>query len=347
MFIHVIATRPNFIKFAPVFRAMNEIGLKSKVVHTGQHYDYKMSDIFMEDLKIKPDWHLGIKGGDDIESIAKTMVSCKELFLHEKPTAIIVYGDVNATLAAALAANKVKIPIIHVESGCRSGDKTMPEEVNRILVDNITDLFFCTDYHSLESLYKEGHVNNIEVVGNTAIDALYEILEKINDTSRPIKYSYALCTLHRQSNVDDIDRLYKLLNSISKFDIKIVLPAHPRLLKNILKIGAIPENIELIDPLGYTDFINHLKHCKFVITDSGGIQCETGVLRKTCFLLRDTIEHKVAKLYGTIIQCPEPEDLEKYIDMCLPKTDGYKIPDVWDGEASKRIANIIKEKYGK
>ena len=341
MYIHVVGARPNFIKAAPVVEAMTELGLHSEILHTGQHYDAKMSATFFDELNIPhPKWNLGIGGGTHAEVTGKTMIESEVVFTQNKPTAVIVYGDVNATLACAITAVKHHIPVIHIESGLRSGDLKMPEEVNRILVDRISDTLFCTEPDGGEQLIREGvDASKIHIVGNVAIDNLRNTLRKLKPTSKPA-LDCILCTLHRPSNVDDSVRLTEILTELGKLD-NVIIPAHPRLKNNIKTFNiTVPINIALIDPLGYADFITLLKDANGVISDSGGIQCEAAVLKTPLITLRDTLEHKITEQIGANQLCFDITKLPKF------NTEmDYGELEIWDGNASKRIAQIIKEQY--
>ena len=229
-YAHILAARPNFIKAAPVIEELSEKGHENIIIHTNQHYDYKMSKIFFQELNIpEPNYHLGIKSGTHAQQTGNSLIEIEKVLLKEKPKALIAYGDVNSTLAGALAAVKLHIPVFHVESGCRSFDKTMPEEINRIVIDNISDLLFCTEQSACDNLINEGfNKDKIKLVGNTAIDTLHKI-----DLNKTINEDYYLCTLHRPFNVDDKDILHKILTKLDNLNKKIIIPAHPRLKNNL------------------------------------------------------------------------------------------------------------------
>jgi len=328
---HIIAARPNFIKAAPLIKELSDENYKNIIIHTNQHYDYKMSKIFFQELNIpEPDYHLGIKSGTHAEQTGRGLMSIEKVLLKEKPKALIVYGDVNSTLAGALAAVKLHIPVFHVESGCRSFDKTMPEEVNRIMIDSISDLLFCTEQSAYDNLISEGFSKDkIKLVGNTAIDSLNKItLDKFIDED------YYLCTLHRPYNVDDKNTLHKILTKLDKLGKKVIIPAHPRLKNNLT--GNVYNNIKFIEPLGYIDFISYLKHSKGAVSDSGGIQCEASFLNVPLLTLRPTTEHLVTLERGNTLT-----DIDK--DFIFNKNKYSDVPFIWDGNASKRIVNEIKK----
>ncbi len=329
VYAHIVAARPNFIKAAPLVKELSNKGYSNVIIHTNQHYDYKMSKIFFQELDIpEPNYHLGIKSGTHAQQTGNSLIEIEKVLLKEQPKALIVYGDVNSTLAGALAAVKLHIPIFHIESGCRSFDKKMPEEVNRILIDNISDLLFCTEQSACDNLVSEGfNQNKIKLVGNTAIDTLHRI-----NLNKTINKDYYLCTLHRPFNVDNKNTLHKILSKLNKLSKKVIIPAHPRLKNNII---STYNNIEFIEPLGYLDFISFLKHSKGVISDSGGIQCEASFLNVPLLTLRPTTEHLVTLKRGnTLVNINQNFTFNpsKYTDT----------PFIWDGNASKRIVNIIK-----
>ena len=330
MFVHILAARPNFIKANSIIRELNERGYKNILVHTNQHYDYLMSKIFFEELNIpEPDYHLSVGSGTHAKQTADALVKIEEVLIKEKPKYVIVYGDVNSTLAGALAAAKLGIKVIHVEAGCRSGDITMPEEVNRLSVDSFSTLYTCTEplaYKELtDRLIPE---ERICLAGNTALDALYtfDIEDKKNEP-------YYLATFHRPFNVDNTIRLETILNKLNNFSHKVIIPAHPRLKNNITKEYS---NIKFIDPLGYHKFISYIKHSKGVVSDSGGIQCEASFFHKPTLTIRPSTEHKVTlELYNELI---EPEEIE---ESRLVSSKLKSLPKFWDGNAGKRVVNFI------
>jgi len=326
--VHILAARPNFIKAAPVIEALHKH--KNIIVHTDQHYDFKMSKIFFQDLDIpEPDYHLGIESGTHGEQTGKGIIEIEKVLKNIKPDIVIVYGDVNSTLAGAIAAAKINIPIYHIESGCRSGDLSMPEEVNRIMVDSISTQLFCTE----ESAYNNLKQENAHLVGNTAIDTLHKIQGKLWDVVN--RDSYYVCTLHRPFNVDVPDRLYSILSKLNSLDKQVILPTHPRLNKNIVD-KSLYTNIKFIDPLGYIDFISYIKACSGVITDSGGVQCEAAFFKKSTLTLRSSTEHLITLSHGNQLG-----DIEDINSLTFKNIIINKLPPVWDGNASKRIAEII------
>jgi len=344
-FIHIVGTRPNFMKLASLINVMKD-EFECKVIHTGQHYDKNMSEVFFKDLNLdEPDYYLGIKGGTHAKQTGEALIKIEEILEQEKPDGVIVYGDVNATLSGALAATKLHIPLIHVESGSRSFDKRMPEEVNRIMVDHVSDILLTCDFEAQNNLYMEGIEENVHVVGNTAIDTFKMVLGDLEDAPRPIEGDYVLCTLHRPSNVDDMERLNSIMVNLEKIPYKIIFPAHPRVRK-IAQFSPdfyLPDNVEFVSPLGYGEFVNHLKHCKFAISDSGGVQCECTVLKKRLITIRDTTEHTLSVELGANVLCYKPEDIKP--NLWEDIDFNYELPYIWDGDTSKRIVEIIKSYY--
>jgi len=357
--ISVVGARPNFMKIAPIAKALQKHShiVTHQIVHTGQHYDYLMSDAFFKDLDIPaPSYFLGVGSGSHSEQTAKVMIEFEKICNVEKPDLVIVPGDVNSTLAGSITAVKLGIKLAHIESGLRSFDRTMPEEINRIVTDSIADYLFVTEPSAIENLKNEGKQSEqIFYVGNTMIDSLLnakaladksDILEKLDLQ----KNDFALVTLHRPSNVDEKEQLSDLIGIfefISKYK-KVVFPIHPRTRKNIDKFGLsnrIKDNHNLlfIEPLGYIDFLALMSKANFVMTDSGGIQEETTVLGIDCLTIRTTTERPITCEIGTnrLIE-PKKDAIIKSIDH-LKSTDkkNYSIPPLWDGKAGERIAEII------
>ena len=312
--IHIIGARPNFIKASPVIREMNKLeNINNLVLHTGQHYDKKMSEIFFDELNIpKPNYNLNAGGGSHAEQTADIMVGYEKYFIEKNPNLIIVYGDVNSCVAASLVASKMFIPIVHIESGLRSYDRKMPEEINRVITDSISDLLFVTSKDALENLKLEGvDLNKCHFVGNTMIDSLVR-LEKDFDKSKILddlslqKKSYTLITLHRPSNVDNIDDLKYMMDSIVEIskDITCVFPIHPRTENNLKHYNLYEKykninSLKMTKPFGYIDFMCLQKNSKFVITDSGGVQEESSYFNVPCLTVRDNTERPITCTKGT------------------------------------------------
>lgn len=360
--ISVVGARPNFMKVAPIHRAFQKYSDKVQhfIVHTGQHYDAKMSDAFFNDLDMPhPAYFLNAGSGSHAVQTAKVMVEFEKICIDEKPDFVIVVGDVNSTIAAALTAVKLGIPVAHVEGGLRSGDRAMPEEVNRLATDAISNYCFLTEPSAWENLKREAFPEeNMYMVGNTMIDSQCYAMPKtaksaVLSDNNLAKGEYVLITTHRPSNVDEPDQLEMLLKVyayLSKHR-KVVFPIHPRTLKNIEKFNLQKytennENIIFLEPQGYIDFLNLMLNCDFVMTDSGGIQEETTAIQIPCLTLRTSTERPITISEGTNkLIIPEYENIISAIDEILnqPRKAG-KIPELWDGKAAERICEIIVNK---
>ena len=359
--INVVGTRPNLIKIAPLIKEMKKHSMiRQLLVHTGQHYDATMSKLFFDDLEIpEPDINLGIGSASDVTQTAKIMLEFEKVILKEKPDLIIVVGDVNSAFAAAITAVKCGVKVAHVEAGLRSFDMAMPEEINRILIDHVSDFLFTTEESGNKNLTNEGiDKNKIFFVGNVMIDTLLShkekaqksrILSKLNFK----KNNYAVLTLHRPSNVDNKESLNYALGILKKVQqkIKIVFPVHPRTLKNLKHYNLLnniknQKNIILTEPLGYLDFLCLMSNSKFVMTDSGGIQEETTVLGIPCVTMRNNTERPVTVNQGTNMLVST--DKSRILDVCDRLINGTnfkgKIPMFWDGKAAKRVVDIIIKK---
>ncbi len=351
-----VGTRPNLIKITQLERCFRDYPIEYKLLHTGQHYDYNMNDIFFQQLGVKaPDVFLNINQGSQITVIAQIMQKFEEFILEYKPDLVMVPGDVNSSLACALVASRNNIPLAHIESGLRSFDKTMPEEVNRLLIDDITDLFFVTEPSGLEHLKKQGQNENaIRYVGNTMIDSLVAFTPLIDQSDirqRLNADDYYLVTFHRPVNVDKPENLKivaEILAELSKTR-KVVFPIHPRTRKRFHEFGfqqAIENNrIIITEPLGYLDFISLAKNAHAVITDSGGVQEETTFLGVPCITLRQSTERPVTVTEGTNTMCEL--DAKAIAPILASINNGtYKkgrIPKFWDGHASERIAKEVND----
>jgi UDP-N-acetylglucosamine 2-epimerase (non-hydrolysing) len=357
--ISVVGARPNFMKVAPIHRAFEKYSAEVKhlIVHTGQHYDYKMSDAFFQDLKMpNPDHFLNVGSGSHANQTAKIMVEFEKVCMDEKPDLIIVVGDVNSTIACALTAKKLHIPVAHVEAGLRSHDMLMPEEVNRVATDAITDYYFVTEKSGRENLLKNGvDEDKIFFVGNTMIDSQHFAKPLVEQTTIKqelglSKGEYVLVTIHRPSNVDIPEQLKSLLEVFKEFsgERKIIFPIHPRTRKNIEKFGFNEftksiDNLTLLEPLGYIDFLSLMMDADFILTDSGGIQEETTALGVPCLTMRTTTERPVTIEEGTnILIQPEANIIRREFKKIISgdKKAG-RIPQLWDGKAADRIADIL------
>lgn len=360
MLIHLIAAaRPNFMKIAPLFHELKKHEfMEPVVVHTGQHYDLNMSDIFFTDFKLTPpEINLGIGSGTHAEQTGRVMMAYEKILTAKRPDLVVVAGDVNSTIAATLAAVKLGIKTAHLEAGLRSFDRTMPEEINRVVTDSIADILWTPSEDGDENLIKEGiNKEKIEQVGNIMIDSL-EMLKPIIQTENTYekfnveKSRYGLVTLHRPSNVDIPRELESILEKLSLISEKIplIFPVHPRTKARIKEFGLekIMEKSSGIiecDPLGYREFMGLVMSSKLIITDSGGVQEETSYLGIPCLTLRRNTERPVTITKGTNILC-RPEELNKYTDQIFSGTfkKGEKI-DLWDGKTASRIVESIEKK---
>jgi len=297
----VVGARPQFIKLAPLSKFLRENGVNEIIIHTGQHYDENMNDLFFKELEIpEPDYNLGIGSGNHGEQTGRMLIEIEKIMLKENPDLVIVYGDTNSTLAGALAASKLHIKLAHVEAGLRSFNKRMPEEINRVLTDHVSDILFCPTQTGVENLKNEGIVNGVYLVGDVMFDALLHfskvsdmksnILERLNIKPK----EYYLATIHRAENTDNYERLKNILTAFSKMDEMVVFPIHPRTRKMINYYGLDDllenDNVKVIDPVGYLDMLKLEKNAKAILTDSGGVQKEAFWLKVPCITLRDETE---------------------------------------------------------
>ena len=359
----IAGARPNFMKIAPILKAIKKYSrLESVLVHTGQHYDYEMSQVFFEELDIpKPDVYLGVGSGSHAIQTAKIMMAFEETVNQYKPELVLVVGDVNSTMACAIVSAKFCIPIAHVEAGIRSFDRTMPEEINRILTDVISDLMFTPTEEANENLRKEGISDDkIFLVGDVMIDTLLNYKEKASSIGilhelGVSEGSYALMTLHRPSNVDVKENLLKILDALDAIQrkIKIILSLHPRTKARLKEFNledrvSKMSNLIITDPLGYLEFLGLMLSAKLVLTDSGGMQTESTVLNIPCLTLRENTERPETIKYGT--NTLVGNDTEFIIEESFKILDGKgksgTYPDIWDGHTAERVVSIINEKAG-
>ncbi len=358
--LNVVGARPNFMKVAPLHRALLQVpGLESRIVHTGQHYDERMSDVFFRQLEMpEPHVYLGVGSGSHAQQTARVMMAFEEVVLEERPDLIIVVGDVNSTLACALVGVKLHVPVAHVEAGLRSGDRSMPEEINRIVTDSIADLLFVTEQSGLDHLRSEGIPDTkVHFVGNVMIDSLVHFRRKAAETSilsdlglggRP----YVLMTMHRPATVDHPEGLEAVLQTIEGMvqELAVVFPIHPRTRGRMEEFGltsrllSIPDLI-LTEPVGYLEFLRLMEKASVVVTDSGGIQEETTYLGVPCITLRDSTERPVTVELGTNqLMNLEPALIRNAVlKLAREGRPGSSIPPLWDGSAAVRIAEIIKD----
>lgn len=358
--IHIIAgARPNFMKIAPILRAAKnyEDQITCRVVHTGQHYDEAMSDVFFDELGIpEPDHHLGCGGGSHAEQTAKIMVAYEKLCIEEQPDVLLVVGDVNSTLACSIVATKLHVPVAHVEAGLRSGDREMPEEINRLVTDAISSWYFVTEPSGVEHLRHEGKPEeSIHHVGHVMVDnvmhqrAILDQEPRLDSPAAEFKKKhprYGVMTMHRPSNVDDKELFSALASSLKKIaeDLPLIFPVHPRTRQNMEKFGIdLGPNIELLPPLGYMDFLDAWKDSALVLTDSGGLQEETTALGIPCLTLRENTERPITIDEGTNVLAGTDPDVVLGEAMKIIKDGGKqgRRPALWDGKAAERIIEIL------
>jgi UDP-N-acetylglucosamine 2-epimerase (non-hydrolysing) len=382
--VSIVGARPNFMKIAPIVDAINNYNRRSSefieniLVHTGQHYDEKMSQSFFNDLGIpKPDIDLEVGSGSHAKQTADIMKRFEPVILGENPDYILVVGDVNSTIACALTASKLDIKIIHVEAGLRSFDRSMPEEINRVLTDAISDLLFISERSGMENLLREGVAGDkLFFVGNVIIDTLLKHLEKakesdiltvigLSNNSKPGETEpvvpYAVLTLHRPSNVDNKETLKNIIDAVVEISeqLPVIFPVHPRTRKNLNVFGMekmyefrnkgnhADKGIVLIEPVGYLDFLNLASHSKLVLSDSGGIQEETTVLGIPCITLRDNTERPATVTEGSnhIVGTSREKIVRESINALNSYDRKVRIPELWDGKAAERIVEIIVKDF--
>ena len=355
----VVGARPNIMKAAPLMRELIASRHFTPVlIHTGQHYDMKMSDVFFKDLNLqKPNVCLGIASGTHAEQTGKVMIALERELVHKKPKLVMVVGDVNSTLASALTAKKLQIPLAHVEAGLRSYDKTMPEEVNRVLTDHISDYLFVTEKSGMMNLRKEGiNVKKTYLVGNTMIDTLRGNLLAIKRIKVRKKFGlemkgYAVLTLHRPANVDSKKNFRSILKALATIqkELPIIFPVHPRTLKQIKALGLKRafqhmKNMVLIEPLGYLEFTSLVSEARMVLTDSGGLQEETTELNIPCVTMLETTERPITIKQGTNVIAGNDANkiIYKARKILSSKTRKKAVIQYWDGKAAKRIVKILE-----
>ncbi|MEE3332265.1 MAG: UDP-N-acetylglucosamine 2-epimerase (non-hydrolyzing) [Myxococcota bacterium] len=355
----VAGARPNFMKIAPLLREMHAREVFTPVlIHTGQHYDESMSDGFFRDLGIpEPDANLGVGSGSHGDQTAQVLASIERELLARRPDAVLVVGDVNSTIAATLAAVKLHIPVAHVEAGLRSGDRSMPEEINRLMTDVVCEWLFTTEPAGEENLLREGvDASRIHFAGNVMIDTLLQNVERARSLDLLERLgidpgAYAAVTLHRPSNVDDPARLRELIEVLEELNEKlpVVFPVHPRTAKAIdsLDLGRAPR-FKALTPLGYLEFLSLMADAKVVLTDSGGLQEETTALGVPCLTLRDSTERPITVTHGsnTVVGLDTAvlrNELEKVL---AGESKAGRVPEKWDGHAAERIVDILERDLG-
>lgn len=359
--VNVAGARPNFMKISPLVQAMKHSEkFESVLVHTGQHYDDNMSRNFFQDLKItEPDFNLGVGSGTHAWQTAEIMVRFEKILPGLDPSLVLVVGDANSTMAASIVAAKLCIPVAHVEAGLRSFDRTMPEEINRLVTDQLSDYLFTTCRQADDNLRREGITDDkIFFVGNVMVDSLLANLERarqsgILDRLGVENGRYALLTLHRPGNVDDEETLRGILQALDEIqrEIPIIFPVHPRTTKQLSAFGLDGHiekmaNLRLIEPLGYLDFLSLMSQSKLVLTDSGGIQEETTVLGIPCLTLRENTERPVTITEGinTLVGSGPKRIVDETMKILHEGSKAGRVPELWDGQAAERIVTILEEK---
>jgi UDP-N-acetylglucosamine 2-epimerase (non-hydrolysing) len=360
--LNIVGARPNFMKMAPLMDqfARRRDRFDAKLVHTGQHYDAQMSDVFFEELGLpKPDIHLGVGSGSHAVQTAKIMVEFEKVVEAEKPDLVIVVGDVNSTMACTIVAVKAWVPVAHVEAGLRSFDRRMPEEINRVVTDSLSSYLFLTEEDARVNLQREGVSDDkIHFVGNVMIDTLLKLLPKAQklDTMQRFglkKGAFALVTLHRPSNVDTKEQFAGILGALESIqrEIDVLFPIHPRSVAKLKEFGLYDRvakwpRLKLTDPLGYLDFMNVMSQSKLVLTDSGGLQEETTVLGIPCLTLRENTERPITIAEGTnLLLGTDPKRIETEAKKILGgQAKRGRVPRFWDGKAAERIVDILAKK---
>jgi UDP-N-acetylglucosamine 2-epimerase len=376
---HVLGARPNFVKAAPVIRALADLGHAQRVVHTGQHYDERMSDVFFVQLGLpKPDVNLGVGSGTQATQTADVLVGMEREFLENRPSLAVVYGDVNSTVGATLAGAKLGVPLAHVEAGLRSFDNTMPEEINRRLTDQLCDLLFCTSPEAIGHLAREGRPDSaVHLVGNPMIDTLLANLDKFDAAAARAAYGlgtrqFVVATLHRPANVDSPERaasLVKALHEVAR-ELDVIIPLHPRGRATLTAAGLlspggatprtprsasdgkvkIPDarapRIHVIEPLGYIEFMSLVRGAAAIVTDSGGVQEETTLLRVPCLTLRPNTERPITITSGSNRLVTRDDLAAAVLKACDDGPYAGELPPLWDGQAGPRIARVITSWLG-
>ena len=359
--VNVVGARPNFMKIAPLmaaFRARAEV--RPLLVHTGQHYDARMSQLFFEDLGIpRPDLNLEVGSGSHAAQTAEIIRRFEPVVTEQRPDVVLVVGDVNSTIACALVASKLGVRVAHVEAGLRSFDRSMPEEINRVLTDAISDWLFVTEPSGLENLKREGVADEkVHFVGNVMIDTLLGNLEKAQGSRilddlglRPRRYG--VLTLHRPANVDDRETLGRLIGALEVIarDVPIVFPVHPRTRRNVEQFGfgdLAAKGLRLTEPMGYLDFLKLTAEARLVLTDSGGIQEETTILKVPCLTLRENTERPVTIDVGCnqLVGSDPERILAAFRRVMATEQFTCGTPEMWDGHAAERIAEILIQQAG-
>jgi len=350
--LSIVGARPQFIKSAPVSRALSS-RFREVLVHTGQHYDYGMSEIFFDEMEMRPpDFNLGVGGGSHGEQTGRMLIELEKVVSEVKPDCILVYGDTNSTLAGAVVAAKAGIPLAHVEAGLRSFNRAMPEEVNRVLTDHVSNFLFCPTDTAVENLAREGVVNGVHRVGDVMYDALLHNLTIARKRSQVFerlglsKGMYALATVHRAANTDDPERMRSVLDALSSLSLKVVFPVHPRTRKMIQEWGlSANSNVLFIEPQGYFDIVILQENANCILTDSGGMQKEAYLLGVRCITLREETEwvETVSSGWNKLVGV-NGEAIHTAFETWYPQ--GQRLPLYGDGHAAEQICDILLNGLG-
>jgi UDP-N-acetylglucosamine 2-epimerase len=348
--LSIVGARPQFIKLKPFSNELQKYKHNHVIVHTGQHYDINMSEIFFNGLGIPhPNVNLNVGSGSHANQTAEILIRVEKEIYESRPDCVLVYGDTNSTLAGALAAAKLSIPVAHIESGLRSFNRAMPEEINRIMTDHISNFLFAPTKISLKNLEREGLGQNSYLVGDLMADLLIELLPKLNELPELnmslTKQSYVVATIHRASNTDDPVQLNRIITSLSELDYQVMLPAHPRLkfaMENF-EIKVDESQIKLLDPLGYLEMLKLVRHSKAAITDSGGLQKEAYLLGIPCITIRTETEWMETLIGNMNVLAPLAENLN---ELCNREVDSVIKPPFELGNTAHRIIEILEKKFG-
>lgn len=348
---HVLGARPNFVKAAPVISALAALGHEQRVIHTGQHYDERMSEVFFVQLGLpRPDVNLGVGSGTQARQTADVLVGMERELTEHRPALAVVYGDVNSTVGAALAGAKLGVPLAHVEAGLRSFDNTMPEEINRRITDQLCDLLFATSPEAIGHLAREGRpVSSVHFVGNPMIDTLLASLSRFDAEAARHAYGlggrrYVVATLHRPANVDDPARAAGLVRALHEVaaELDVIIPLHPRGRATLVAAGLLDaERVHVVEPLGYIEFMSLVRGAAAIVTDSGGVQEETTLLRVPCLTLRPNTERPITLTSGSNRLVTRDELAAAVLKACDDGPYRGELPPLWDGQAGPRIAGVI------
>lgn len=346
--LSVVGARPQFVKLAPVSRVLQSEGLEHIIVHTGQHYDTRMSDIFFEELRIpSPEIHLGIGSGSHAQQTGRMLAALEDVIADRRPDWVLVYGDTNSTLAASLAAVKLGQPLAHLEAGLRSFNRSMPEEINRVLTDHASDLLLAPTQVAFENLQHEGLEARTEVVGDVMVDICQDVIERLHghgvseilDTLKP--KSYVIATIHRAENTDDLGRLREILGALQKLPLPVILPVHPRLRQRSIDAGFELEQGSVIamSPLSYSSMMLLVSQAQAVVTDSGGLQKEAFILGTRCLTTRPETEWTETLRDGWNVLVPNPNELEAHLQRDFKI--GPRLPLFGNGDAAERVVSAL------